>query len=155
MIRRVYWLVMVLLAFVAVLGGCAKKPGRQNAEVKGKVTIDGKAVTAGNVRFVAEDGEYGAEASLTPEGTYTMSDAPVGLVRITVHTKQYAGNKAPEKEKTDTAKGGGGSMGMVMPTNIGLVYVATPDKYADPKTSNLKYVVEPGSQEHNIELTSK
>jgi hypothetical protein len=114
--------------------------------VSGKVILDGKPLKGrGTVTFEGSKG--GVSTLITSEGTYSLPDAPVGPVRITLGLgwSTDSGNgvvpsgpppkKAPKK--------------VVAPAkpvkNI-------PEKYTNPQTSGLTYTVKPGEQTFDIVL---
>jgi hypothetical protein len=104
-------------------------------------------VPSGTVKFHRADGEvwYG---SIHGEGQFTVDDAPLGPVRITVQThdatprlpqsgvapKQPA-ELAPRKEDRRDARA-----------------VPIPARYREPEKSGLTYTVRGGSQTHDIDL---
>jgi hypothetical protein len=143
-----------LAVLILCQAGCLKSTARTT--VSGKVTFQGKPVPAGTVSFFATD-KRTSLAVINADGTYSMGDAPVGDVTITVQTpprgmagrlsgttKPPPGMKMPEemipKDQpaivTDPSK-----------------WVELPKKYADVQSSPLKYTVKAGPQEHDIELT--
>jgi hypothetical protein len=72
------WKTAVLAASLAAIAGCGSSTGT----ITGKVSFQGKAVSAGNVILLAEDGTK-VSTRIKPDGTYRAS-LPVGLVRIAV-----------------------------------------------------------------------
>src|SRR6266545_2080898 len=74
--------VLLLVGLLAVAVGCGPNY-KARGTVKGKVTISGKNLTAGNVMFYGKDNLTGS-SPIGSDGTYAITDAPVGDVKITV-----------------------------------------------------------------------
>jgi hypothetical protein len=149
----------LLFAFAVLCSGCSDGPGR--ATVKGKVTLGDKPVPVGNVMFWGKD-NFTASATLDKDGNYSLADAPVGDIKISVQTpklppggldvmkrmKNHPGMKEGDSvDPNDTSKRIG-IMGNI-PENI----VPVPDKYGDPTLSGLTYTVKKGEQTYDIKLT--
>ncbi len=139
------------------LAGCSE-PITRGETLSGRVTIDGKPVTAGNVLLVSENGQLTASAPLRGDGTYVVKEPPLGQVKIAVETLLYRDRAAPEYGSEKTGKPGlVGSAGMVLPDPMvrGLVYQPIPEKYESVETSGLTLVIERKVQEFDIVLTEK
>ena len=149
---------LVLLALIGGLAGC--NPGyKARAVVKGQVTFDGKPLYSGTVMFVTKDNRSGT-APIDQNGNYTMNDAPIGDVAVTVTVLKMpgmagkmatpGGGAAPMK-----APDGSDPVGMApkAPTMDPSKIVQIPEKYAKADTSGLTYKVEKGEQTFNITLT--
>ncbi len=124
-----------LLGFALVsLAGCAKPKGIVN----GKVTFkDGKAVSPGTiVTFWGSDNQM-APAVTGADGAYTVPDAPVGDVQITIVAPAAINTPPPP-----------GSKGDAVPPKI----LPIPPKYKDKISTPEKYKVEAGTHEHNITI---
>jgi hypothetical protein len=147
--------VLVALVLSAALAGCGSEQSSR-ATVKGQVTIDSKPLTYGTVTFIAKDNRRGS-SSIDASGNYTVTDAPLGEVAVTVWV--------PEKSKMPIGKGiaapkgvpladpqGGQSLGTSQGMDPSKI-VPIPGKYANPTTSGLTYNVERGDQKHDIALT--
>lgn len=149
-----------LLACCAVLltSGCGPDY-KARATVKGKVTRGGKPLTTGTVMFVNKEGMSGS-ASITPEGTYELSDAPLGECTVTVTVNMSndpsvrarmkgKGVAMPEGPKDPNAtESPEPPSGARVPTEV----VPIDQKFSDPETSGLKFTVQKGEQTYNIEL---
>jgi len=134
------------------LSGCGKK----TATVKGKVTFKGQPLTAGNIAFVGKD-RIG-QGTIKTDGSYIVSDAPLGEVTITVTTPPPP---RPTMGPMNTPKRPPGLTPMpkemvppdyeesMRPVQI----VPAPEQYSKAESSPLKYTVKPGVHEHNIDLT--
>jgi hypothetical protein len=88
------WSLAVLVGFV-LAPGCNKSPKVLLASVKGKVTVDGQAVTSGQVSLIPVDATTGKEApgpyagKIESSGEYTIytggkEGAPLGRYKVTV-----------------------------------------------------------------------
>jgi len=97
MTRRL-WLVVVVLA------GCAQPQHSDRREVTGVVTYKGQPVPYGRVSFVsAADPLVQDSCLIRPDGTYTLTNAPVGKVKVVLainggvdlQALQARGEKAP------------------------------------------------------------
>jgi hypothetical protein len=131
------------------LAGC--KPAR--ATVTGKVTLNNKTLTGGTVSFVASKSLIGSGA-INQDGTYTVNDAPVGEVTITVQTPMPT--MGPMVSMKPPAGMGGMPAEMRPPGDQSaqpLPIVPAPDKYKSAETSPLHFTVAKGNQSHDIELT--
>ncbi len=144
------------LVLCVALVGCTGGKGA-TAKVKGRVKYFDKYLTCGTVAFTGADGRTDS-ANIDSDGNYEMAGAPVGEVTITVTVPQPTrgpaggspmkppGNMVEMRPPGEPASGPPPSFD---PSKI----VQIPGKYADVKTSNMKYTVEKGPQEHNITLT--
>lgn len=126
--------------------------------VKGTVTSGKKPLTVGTVMFYGKTGNTGS-ASIQPDGTYIMPDAPVGECKVTV--------TVPEMDPSSRArlKGKGPAMpsGPMNPEEAGgppapplavipKEVVPIDAKYSNPETSGLTFTVQKGEQTYNIDL---
>jgi hypothetical protein len=115
--------------------------------VFGKVTYKGQPLTGGTVSFVTAKDKI-LTGLIHADGTYVVKAIPVGEVRLAVSTEPVKPapkppiRTTPPKDAQKPPKG-----------NDAPKYVKIPPKYADPKTSDLKLVVKPGKQVHDIQLT--
>jgi hypothetical protein len=148
---------MVLVAAVclglAALAGCEK--GR--ATVSGKVTFNGQALTAGTVSFVAGPNRVGSDV-IHPDGTYTIADAPIGDVTITVNTPEPPKGPAMARGPDKPPPGVQGMPSDMKPPGAeelgkSMKIVPAPTKYKNAETSPLKFTVQPGTQTKDIDLT--
>lgn len=149
----------VLIAFLVVLSGCDTGPKR--AAIKGKVTLDDKPLTVGNVMFLGKE-NFSGTAAIDKDGNYSLADAPVGEVQVSIDVprlppgglemmrrmKNNPGTKDTASVDPNDPSKRIGIMGNI-PENV----VPIPDRYRDPKTSGLTYTVKPGEQTYDIKLT--
>jgi hypothetical protein len=129
----------VLILAAAALTGCDKKaPTAKRARVNGSVTLDGKALTTGEVVFDAENGE--------PPGAFSIVDgkfegvAPVGKNKV----KLAAVRKISMKEKM---KMDGPGYDQMTEENL------LPARYSDGTL--MREVLETGDNKFDFELKSK
>jgi hypothetical protein len=135
----------LLLAFFSI-PGC----GQSKAVVRGKVTYKNNPLTSGEVVFIGKPGTVPRAALINSDGMYRLDDAPTGEVKVTVVSFKTKGPvSAPAVGgkiigKTDSGKL---TSDAALPRSS-----AIPDKYKDPKTSDLAFTVSLGSQTIDIEL---
>jgi hypothetical protein len=143
----------LLLAFSAlallVVAGCGPVGGRNpgpapsGANVSGKVTYRNATLGGGTVNMVSEsDPTKTAQGAIDVNGNYTVKDAPVGRVIVTVETLS-----ARQFDPAHTK--GSAPAGAAIPT---MKYVPIPTAYNSPTKSGLRYTVTAGDQTHNIAL---
>jgi hypothetical protein len=121
-----------------VTAGCGGGP-KPKGEVYGKVTVGGKPVTAGMVKFAPEEGEA-VSTGLGPDGSYRATDVPVGRARVAVETLMFK-NLTPPPPAIAKQLGGPRTK-----------YVPIPEKYERPDSSGLTVEVERGKKLYDIEL---
>jgi hypothetical protein len=127
-----------LIPCALALLGCGRSTGLNTAPVTGAVTLDGKPLTSGFVRFSPADGGRGATGTIHEDGTYKLKNytgedgAPVGKHRVAVVAYQSAGG---EESK--------------------LTY-AVPERYANFDGSGLEFEVVAGQDNRfDIPLTAR
>jgi len=143
-----------VLALAVLLGvtGCGTGP---TGSVSGKVSYLGNPVKGGNVIFSAQNGKKSVMAPIGEDGSYTVSDVPVGDVKIAVQTKALGVLAATAKISSIPANSPMRSGSKISPEDAARRFVQIPDNYEDTESSGLTYVVQKGSQEHNITLSGK
>lgn len=136
------------LAFVLV--GCGSpppeyKPDETGAVLKGKVTKAGSPLGGGTVMLVsAADPTKTAQGSISFEGTYEISNAPLGKVKIGVSTDTA--------KMFDPAHSKGAPPyppGVQAPK---MKYVPISSRYAKPEQSGLGTEVKAGENVHEIKV---
>src|SRR5262245_22036371 len=139
---------VVLFLFVTALPGCGA--GKRTAHVTGKVTYKDRLVTSGAVTFHGEDGRLDS-GQIDHEGNYTVAQAPVGAVKVTVVTARA--RQAPQPGRRLPGGGKSGEHPGTPPeaTTTGKPIVL-PKKYQDPEQSGLTYTVAPGKQTIDLRL---
>jgi hypothetical protein len=149
---------LAFLAFLALSLGCGAG-AKERAVVSGKVSIGEKHLTAGNVFFHGAN-NVTANATIDSNGNYELADAPIGEVRVSFTVpkvnpghlaKMQAMKKGMPDMKSVDPSGSGMAISIMgdMPENI----VPIPDKYANPETSGLTYIVKSGEQTKDFVLT--
>jgi hypothetical protein len=145
-----------LAAFLIVAGsiggviGC----GNQTGTVSGKVYYKGEALKGGNVTFVNAENKVSRLATIQEDGSYKVEKLPAGEATITVETrslKPVARGNLPSYSPPPGKEPPGGYKPPDFAANAKR-YMPIPDRYAKPETSNLKYTVKGGSQDHEIKL---
>ena len=117
------------LFFFTMLPGCGgtgTKPDQ--CTVSGTVTFNGDPVTGGILVFhitTAKNENVSATTLIKGDGTYAVSEVTAGAAKVSVD------NPAAPRKAGD---------------------VAIPKKFADPKTSGLKYDIGTGTQTIDIDL---
>jgi hypothetical protein len=147
-LRNIALLFATLAAWVFAVG-CDGPKGT----VTGSVKYKDQVVKGGTVTFVGADGKGGGSSPIAEDGTYTITDVPVGDMKIAVETvsmKPSGMDKGhqykPPKEAPPEAAGG-------MPGGKAKDrFVPIPDSYSDVHTSGLTYTVKPGKQDYPIVL---
>jgi hypothetical protein len=125
------------LALVA-LAGCSAS----TTEMSGTITFDGEPVKEGAINVVPLDGKGQSAGGAIKDGHYTVADAPLGEVKITITATDFK-NILEKKKLYD------------MPDSPERVRYGQllPKKYNDE--SELRYLVTPGANKKDFELTSK
>jgi hypothetical protein len=139
------WTTHGLAVLALAMVGC----GAQPASVSGTVRFNGQTLPSGTVLFHGDGGrvEHGL---IGEDGRFTIADAPLGLVRITVrsHSEQPAGMPT----RGDKAPPAPAELATPVKDQRDSRYVRIPTRYLDPEKSGLTYTVRAGSQTHVIEL---
>lgn len=122
------------LGLVALLTAGCSPP---TANVSGKVTLKGQPLKSGSVSIYGPRGEV-ANALIEDDGTYTVSDAPVGDVRVAVAChppvpEGLTGGNAPGSRRQTASR-----------------YPNVPARYRDPDKSGLHFHFEPGTQVQDL-----
>jgi hypothetical protein len=148
---------------LCLLGGCGG-----GGVVSGKVSYKGTTLHAGEVLFLAENGQL-LRSPIDPEGNYSISKVPAGTVKIGVYPPLQG---APMPTGARGGPGGGPGPGRPIgglpkeggpPPEIRENYGKPqgpvdpnlkdfPAKYRDPETSELTFSASGGTQTYPIEL---
>lgn len=137
------------LLVLAALGvaGC----GGGSGSVSGKVVFNGTTLKGGTISFIDSD-DHGYNSPISEDGTYKIDKVPAGEVKVMVETKTVlAASKVPTY-KPPPGQTPPGFTPPPDPEEAKKRYVAIPDKYQDPKTTDLKYTVKPGGQTYDPPL---
>ena len=153
------WRRFVLLGLILCLPGLAGCGGPKKGTVSGTITYKSEPLGNGVVVFIGEGNKDGSPAiggssPIGPDGTYKISNIPVGPMKITVETHppppgfKYTTTKTPHMEKN--------MMEAPKPlqpiNNTPSRYVKIPNHYKFADHSGLSYEVTPGVQQHDISL---
>ena len=141
--------VILALTLVVQASGCEAKKRPRLARVTGKVLYNGEPLANATVVFQLADGSAPrrSEGVTEEDGTFSLTTyntddgAIIGSNIVTV-TKQGGGSGQRVMSAADLA-----DMHGAPPAEDQL-----PQKFADPKTSGLKYEVESGTNEFEIPL---
>jgi hypothetical protein len=143
------WLVLPALLLSVGCGG-------PKGAISGRVTYLDKPLQAGTVTFFGSENRQVGSSVIAKDGTYSMVKVPAGPVTITV-TAPVAiirDPNAPNLPPATTEKGGKQKelIKRRREQKQSLTRLIIPEKYSTPEQSGLTYTVQPGSQEHNIDL---
>jgi hypothetical protein len=128
---------VIAAALLAWLSGC----GPSTATVTGKVSYKGATLGAGEIHFVAGNGES-RSGLVNPDGSYEIKFAPMGEVKVAVIS--YI---------DDRPRTGPGVLEKSVPAAKALnPKSALPEKYSNAETSGLTYVIRAGTQNIDIAL---
>lgn len=136
--------VLMVLCAGLVIGCKTTQADLTETVVTGEVTLDGKALTMGEVYFENDDGTKSGQGEIGADGKYRVPSAPLGPVKAAVRTSnhaQFAGTKTKEGRAVTV----GGRDG---------TYVAVPKRYEEVATAKLTYTLAKDAV-IKIELTSK
>jgi hypothetical protein len=130
----------MVACFAVLIAGCG---GPYDADASGVVTLDGNIVPRGTVSFTPVKGGPAAYAIIEENGGYKARTGrefglPSGDYQVTI-----IANEPPAAEKS--AAGGPPPGGKPI----------TPAWYRTKETSGLKFTVQPGKNEINLDLTSQ
>jgi hypothetical protein len=150
----VFWAGAIAIA----LSGCG---GPKLAPVHGRVTLHGKPVTTGKIRFYPEAGRP-ALGVIAPDGTYTLTTftpgdgALLGAHRITIYSTSVGSGsmtepKSVEEELALAKKGYPPGKWLV----AGKVTWLVPEKYSRQETSPLTATVENKTNELNFDIPAE
>lgn len=126
-----------LLGALVILVGCGGNP----ATVSGVVTLDGQPLERGTVGFTPESGGMKAVGAILSDGSYELK------------TNRELGLQPGAYRATVVALEPGESDPQGGPPRPGKSLV--PERYGSTTTSDLRFSVEKGSNQINLELTSK
>ena len=152
---------VVVLSSVALLG-CSKKNSSSAARVSGSLTYNGQPIKGGVMYFHDSEGKAYA-AKISPDGTYSASDIPVGELIVTVDTDPLnpgranapKGPTAEARMKMDQSmsRRPDAPSGGTPPPSPADLYIKIPAKYANAKTSPLTVTLDSGRNVKDINLT--
>ena len=130
-----------------LLSGCGSGKGT----VTGKLTVGGKPVTTGAyVTIFAPTGES-ALGNVDKDGNYTIENAPVGQVKITVANGRLVEKSAPGSDTSAPAPGKSPRESFKGGPKKSRIGNQVPQKYENPD-NGLSYPVKSGLNTIDIEL---
>ena len=137
--RRTFGFWLTGTALVALAGCGSGLP--PTGSVTGKVSTSDKTLTHGMIRFISENGDpSGVRSEISIDGSYRVSDIPLGEYRIQIETAYLKGLK-PSPMKISAGKGQDG-VARKSPEEA----VQVMSKYEKADTSGLTYKVIKGNQ---------
>jgi len=90
-----YLTFLAILSFACIYG-CGK-PTVHTVEVKGKVTLDGKPLESGSIKFIAANGETPSGGGFITNGGSYVAQVPPGKKKVLVISHKVVG-QVPEYE---------------------------------------------------------
>jgi hypothetical protein len=155
-------------ALVIITSGCSRPVG----SITGKVTYKGAPLKGGGISFASTEGLPTVSGNIKEDGTYIIDEIKGGSYKICIDTsflKPASGpgpSTGPGGKKTGPPKGMGAPPPDAnipegyIPSNpaeaAGIEnarrYIAIPDKYKDPESTDLTYTVVGGPQTHDVDL---
>lgn len=136
-----------IVTFCSVILGCSS----QNATVTGKVTFRKKAVTSGTVMIVSASSNQPKYGTIKENGTYTVSNVPLGEAKITVNSPTPSAN-ADTKKKMMMGKGKSSPTRKVKSGSSDKNWFPIPREYGDLSKTKLRVTVTSGTTQHDIKL---
>lgn len=140
-------LVASLLAF-SVCGALAGCSSGKPAVLSGTVSFKGKNLAIGTVTVVSDRGDV-ASAEIQADGTYTIPDAPRGVLKVSVISPNPKVTEQNNKQLYDAARGKTGpppAISLGDPTK----WFEIPQAYGDPDQSGLSVEVRSGENKYDI-----
>jgi hypothetical protein len=131
------------ILFAGVVMTCVSGCGASKAVVSGKVSYKGKPLAMGTIYIVGADG-IPVPAAIDSDGRYRIEGVAVGMAKIGVSSP-----KPPTPQMAAHARKGRAPA--APPPEI-TNWFEIPEKYADPKTSDLTVELTGGEIVHNIDL---
>lgn len=97
---------LVLAAALTTAAGCGES-GPPTGKVSGAVTLDGKPLDTGRMRFVSKDGKSPPVETAVTAGRYA-AEVPVGEVRVEINSEKVVGQRrmyeTPDSPMVDVGK---------------------------------------------------
>jgi hypothetical protein len=149
--QRVVRLAIGCVGCLLLAGFGCHKP-KETAKVAGKITYKGEPIQMGRIYLLSDDGGY--DWAEIRSGTFLLSQAPIGRVRVSVTGRmveitpeQAAEGKARYIQSRQSAKGD------VPPEEENREDPAlVPSKFGNANTSGLVWDIQPGSQQKDQDL---
>jgi hypothetical protein len=90
----------ILVLFAFLLSGCTP-PKTETVKVTGKITLDGKPIEQGAIKFIAADGSTPAGGGSISNGTY-LAEVPPGKKKVLVNGQKVVGKEPLYKDMPDS-----------------------------------------------------
>ncbi|WP_417391483.1 hypothetical protein [Gimesia sp.] len=130
---KYYFVFTSLFLLITGCGGDAEFP---TGQVNGKVTYEGAPVTEGVISFYSSELGVGASADLSEEGQYSITDPlKTGTYAVTILPP-------PEAPPQDA-----------IPVSTKTEHKDIPQKYRDPKKSELSVKIDEGTNSFDVNMT--
>jgi len=146
-------LVAILLLLLAFGIGCSSgRNPNAPATVSGKITYKGQLVKGGTIAFIAKEAKGAYTSGIRSDGTYHITDLPVGAMEVTIETESVN----PNLKKKSYGKKGAPSP---MPSSVKekgtdpADFVQIPPRYGDRTNSKLTATLVAGTQTKDFDLT--
>lgn len=148
-LRRSGLLVFLMTACLAAVG-CGSRA--TTAPVEGNVSVEGKPVTGGLIRFFASDGRS-VGGYIDATGHFTLADVPIGENKVTIATSHLKSSgrvnrPAAEMNKFSSVP----DNAIVSPESAPTVYVAIDASYESVDTTKLTATVKSGDNQLDFSL---
>jgi hypothetical protein len=157
---------LLVLFPLPLLAGCGN-----TTTVKGQVLLDGQPLPGGILSFVPAAGNPGnlMTATIQEDGSFVMTDAPIGPVAVSIANAHLKPEDPQEKARRDRGEAPGGrrlARYWLRPKAIEQIaqqadapkigrFVELPVKYYNPATSGITVKVKRGGDPVRIELVGK
>jgi hypothetical protein len=154
------WRVPLLLLLCPIVAGC----GPKQLPISGRVLIDGKPLPGGRVTFRPENPAVNSiSAELNEQGLYQVV-LPVGKIHVSVDNREleprpstagFVPNTVPLPPELRSKIGHSPPASPASTPKASSRYIKIPERYYTADSGDLDFTVEPGMQQHDIELSSK
>ncbi len=144
--RRIRFLAAVAAGLLpAALAGCVDD---RKAVVTGHVSYHSAPVTGGNILLYTEGNSAPFPVYIKADGSFNVSDAPTGLMRVAIETDSAPAADAPlPPQPPGVAPDPGRIDAGDMPKKVPI-----PAKYKDPSSSGLTWEIKPGRNVRDFPL---
>jgi hypothetical protein len=152
---RPVFVILLIVVLPPAVAGCGPRTGI----VKGKVTVDGRPLNGGTVFFLEADVPEGQKNSspgtIHEDGTYQADAVPVGPVKVNLMPDLMIMGKERIRGGPTALPPGNLRGAAPPPAPANAPPVSIPPKYRKFDTSGLTLTVHGGTNQFDIEMTSK
>jgi hypothetical protein len=147
------WSSLLCCLLMLVSAGCGSKYP-PTAQVKGKITLNGKPVTTGRISFHPTTGERPALGHIGPDGAYSLTTfergdgALLGHHKVSIKSTRIENAPPTPKDLKEEAEFNAKGLLSRKPQLVFLV----DKKYYDDRTTDLETEVRPGENEIDFNL---